>query len=154
MLLARIERRRARCADRLGDFRLAHDQRRQQPHHIVARRDGDHLLGAQRVDQFAARHDRAQADQQSFAADFGNHRGIAILQLGQPLLEQQRRLPHALEKARREHHIEHRIAGRHGERIAAEGRAVGAGGHALGGFGGGEAGADAESRRRAPWRAP
>ena len=49
---------------------------------------------------------------------------------------------HAIEEARLEHHIERRIAGRHGERIAAEGRAVRAGGHALAGFLGGEERAD------------
>ena len=53
--------------------------------------------------------------------------------------------PHAIEEAGREHHIEHRIAGRHRQRIAAEGRAVGAGRHALRRFGGGEAGAERKS---------
>ena len=45
----------------------------------------------------------------------------------------------------RQHHVEHRIAGRHRERIAAEGRAVRAGGHALGGFAGGQERADREA---------
>ena len=41
-----------------------------------------------------------------------------------------------------EHDVEHGIADRHGERIAAESRAMRARRHALGGLGGGEAGAD------------
>ena len=37
----------------------------------------------------------------------------------------------SLEEARRQHDVEHRVADRHGQRIAAVGRAVDAGGHAL-----------------------
>ena len=50
--------------------------------------------------------------------------GMAVLDLGEPLLEQQAHLAHMLEEARRQHHVEHGVADRHGERIAAEGRAV------------------------------
>ena len=46
-----------------------------------------------------------------------------------------------LEEAVGEHDIEHGIADRHGKRIAAEGRAMRAGGHAGRGFGGRETGA-------------
>ena len=52
---------------------------------------------------------------------------------------------HAIEEARLKHHIEHGIGGRHRERIAAEGRAVGAGRHALAGFLGAEERADRET---------
>ena len=44
-----------------------------------------------------------------------------------------------------EHHVEHGVADRHRQRIAAEGRAVRAGRHALGGLGGREAGAEREA---------
>ena len=54
-------------------------------------------------------------------------------------------LLHVVEEARRQHHVEHGVADRHGQRIAAEGRAVRAGGHALGGLGGGQARADREA---------
>src|SRR5262245_23444068 len=67
---------------------------------------------------------------------------MPVPDLGQALLEQERGLLHPLEEAGRQHHVEHRVAGRHGERVAAEGRAVGARRHALGGLGGGEAGAE------------
>ena len=46
------------------------------------------------------------------------------------------------EESGRQHDVEHGVADRHRQRIAAEGRAVGAGRHALAGLGGGEAGAD------------
>ena len=131
--------------DRLGDFLLADDERRQQPHDVVAGGDGDHLLGAQRVDQLAGRHHGAQADQQSFAAHLGDHRRIAILDLREPLLEQQRDPLHAFEKAGRQHHVEHGVGDAHRQRIAAEGRAVRAGGHALGRLGRRQAGADRET---------
>ena len=79
---------------------LADDQRRQQPHDIVAGRDGDHFLGAQRIDQFAGRNHGAKTDQQSFAAHFGDQRRIAVLDLGEPLLQQQPDAPHAARKSR------------------------------------------------------
>ena len=91
---ARVRLRQARAGavdtpDRFGNFLLADDQRRQQPHHIVAGGDRDHLLGAQFVDHLGGLRNHAQADQQAFAAHFGDHRGMAVLQFGQPLLEQQ-----------------------------------------------------------------
>ena len=128
--------------DRLGNLVLADDQRRQQPHHVVAGADRDHFLGAQFVHHLGGRRHHAQADQQPFAAHLGDHRGVAVLDLGQPLLEQQRVLLDLVEKAVGQHHVEHRVAAGHRQRIAAEGRAVRAGGHALGRFRRGKAGAD------------
>ena len=69
-------------------------------------------------------------------------RRIAVLDLGEPLLEQEADALDAIEEAVGQHHVEHRVARRHRERIAAEGRAVRAGGHALAGFLGGEERAD------------
>ena len=68
------------------------DQRRQQPHDIVAGGDRQHLLGAQRVDHLGAGGTMPQAEQQALAAHLGDHRAVAILDLGEPLLEQQRHL--------------------------------------------------------------
>ena len=59
-----------------------------------------------------------------------------------------------LEEARLEHDVEHGVADRHGERVAAEGRAVGAGRHALGGLGASRGRRPSGSRRRCPWRSP
>ena len=126
----------------LRDLVFADDQRRQQPHHIVAGGDRDHLLVAQFVHHFGDRRHHAQADQQAFAAHFRDHRSVAILELGQPLLEQQRILAHPVEEAVRRHHVEHGVGDRHRQRIAAESRAVGAGGHALARFRRRQAGAD------------
>ncbi len=124
------------------DIGLLDDERRQQPHHIVAGRDGEQLFGPQGVDQLAVGNDRAQPDEQAFAPHLGDHAGMTVLHLGEPLLEQKRDAAQALEEAGRQHHVEHGVAGRHGERIAAEGRAVRARRHALAGLRGGEEGPD------------
>ena len=76
--------------DSLGDFFLADDQRRQQPHDVVAGGDREHLFGAQLVDHLGGLRNHAQANQQAFAAHLGDHRGVAVLEFGEPLLEQQR----------------------------------------------------------------
>ncbi len=73
--------------DAFGNLLLVDDQRRQQPHDIVAGGDGNHLLGAQRIDELTDRNERAQADQEPFAADLGDQRRIAVFDLGQALLE-------------------------------------------------------------------
>ena len=100
------------------------------------------MLVAQRIDQLAVRHHAAQAEQQAFAAHLGDHARETILDLGEPLLEQQADLADVVEEALFQHHVEGRIAGRHRERIAAEGRAVRARQHALAGILGGEERAD------------
>ena len=92
-------------------------------------------------------------------------RGMAILQFGQALLQAEAGLLHAVEEGRLQHDVENRIADRHGERIAAEGRAVAAHHHALRGLARGEAGAHREAAadalgdrhdvgRRSPARSP
>ena len=141
---ARAARRRGRCTgDSFGNFFLADDQRRQKTHHVVAGADGDHLFRAQLVDHFGGLRNHAQADQQTFAAHLGDHRRVAVLQFGEPLLEQQCILSHAFEKFGIGHHdVEHGVANRHRQWIAAEGRAVRADGHPLRGFRRRQAGAD------------
>ena len=67
---------------------------------------------------------------------------MPVLDLGEPLPEQDGGLLHMLEEARLQDHVEHRVARRRSERIAAEGRAVRAGRHALGRLGGAKHGAD------------
>ena len=76
-------------AHRLADFGFADDQRRQQTHDVVAGRDREQLLLAQRLDQLAIRHDAAHAEQQALAAHLGDHARKAVLDLGEALLEQQ-----------------------------------------------------------------
>ena len=75
--------------------------------------------------------------------------GMLVLELGELLLEREAGLAHLLEEAVGEDDIEHRIADRHGKRIAAEGRAMRAGGHALRGILGGKAGAHREAAANA-----
>src|SRR5580700_6034805 len=111
----------------LGDLALLDDQRRQQAHHIVARRDREQVLGAQRIDEFAVRTRRDEAEQQALAAHLRDDARMAVHDLGETLAEQDGALAHAFEKSRRQHDVEHRIADRHGERVRPERRAMGAG---------------------------
>ena len=110
-----------------------------QPHDVVAGRDGEELLAARRVDEVGVRHMRAQPEHQALAAQLGDHRRMAVHQRREALLQKQAHLPDVIEEARREHDVEDGVADRHGERVAAEGRAMDARGHALGGLGGREA---------------
>ncbi len=52
------------------------------------------------VDQIARRHHRLEADQQPFAANFGEHAWMAVDHRGELLFQQQRHLLHVLEEAR------------------------------------------------------
>ena len=63
----------------------------------------------------------------------------------QPLAQEAAALDHLRQEAVGQHDVEHRVGDRAGQRVAAEGRAVGAGGHAGRGARGGEAGADREA---------
>ena len=53
--------------DRVRYLLLAHDERRQQPHDVVAGRGRDHFLCPQLVDELSTRHCGAQTDEESFA---------------------------------------------------------------------------------------
>ena len=121
-----------------GQLVVCYGKRRQQAHHIVARRTGDQFLLAQLFDQIAAWEHEAQPNQQPFPAHLRNERGIAVLDLGELLFEQERAAADPIEEAVREHDVKHGICCRHGERITAEGRAVSPNSHALAGFAGGQ----------------
>ena len=94
------------------------------------------------VDHVAHRRLDLDAGQQAAAAHLLDDIGVLVLEARQLLLEAQRHGLHVLEEARLQHGLEHGIADRHGQRIAAEGRAVRAGHHALGRLLGGEHGAE------------
>ena len=87
----------------------------------------------------------AQAHHEALAAHLGDDARMAVLQLGEALLEEQALALDLLQEAGLQDHVEHRVAHRHGERVAAEGGAVGADRHAPGGLGRGEAGAHREA---------
>ena len=80
-----------------------------------------------------------------FAANFLDDVGEAILERGEPLAEDERRIPHIVEEAISQHDVEHGIADGHAKRIAAIGRAMRAGLHAVCGLFGGQAGAEREA---------
>ena len=65
---------------------------------------------------------------------------MSILQLGETLPEQEAEFGDTIEEPGREHDVQRRVAERHGERIAAERRAVDAEGEAARRVGGGKAG--------------
>src|SRR5438876_6762627 len=111
-------------ADRLVDMPLLRNERRQQPDHIVAGGGRDHAGGAELVADLGVRHFAAEPRKQSLAADLDIDAGM----LGDETLELAVKItadaPHLLEELRLQHDIEHGVPEGHGERIAAEGRAV------------------------------
>ena len=138
---ARVEPRRT-ASPTIG---LVDDQRRQQPHDVVAGRHGRAASRRARPRRTRYSGRAFDAEQQAFAADLLDDRGVAVLQLGEALLQHQADALDILEEAWRQHDVEHGIADRHGERIAAEGRAVRAGRHALARFARRQAGAEREA---------
>src|SRR5437879_3861004 len=75
------------------------------PYHGIAARGRDHLLRPQLVDQLGAGNRRPQSDQKPLAAQFGNDRGIAVLDLRELLLKHKRHPAHAFEKSIGEYHV-------------------------------------------------
>ena len=131
--------------DGLGHLGLGDDQRRHQPHDVVAGQNREQLLGAAGIGQLAVRNHALEADQQALAAHLGDHGRMPVLDLGQPLAEQQLHPADVVEEAGPGDLVEHGVAGRHRQRIAAEGRAMGSGRDALAGLGGGQHRADREA---------
>uniref|UniRef100_UPI00311E444F hypothetical protein n=1 Tax=Thauera sp. SDU_THAU2 TaxID=3136633 RepID=UPI00311E444F len=71
--------------------------------------------------------------------------GKRSLSAASPWREDERDVAYMLEKVVGEHHVEHRVADGHGQRIAAIGRAVRAGRHAGSGLGRRQTGAEREA---------
>ena len=61
-----------------------------QPRHIVAGADREQLLGAQRIDQLAVRHHARSPISRPSPRTSAITDGMPVLDLGEPLLEQQR----------------------------------------------------------------
>src|SRR6266540_1192661 len=106
------------------DLGLAHDERRQEADDIVAGLHGQHLLCAQRLEQLLVRHLAFQPEHQTLAAHLLDDVAVLVFQRGKPLLEPEPHASDVIEEAVLEHDVEHGIADRHSEGIAAEGRAV------------------------------
>src|SRR5438477_11540307 len=87
--------------DTLSDLLLGDNERRQQAHDVIASGDSEHLLRPDRIDEFAGGYDRAQANQEALAPHFGDEVRVTILDLGQPLFEQDADALHMIEKAGR-----------------------------------------------------
>ena len=127
------------------DLGLADDERRQELHDIVAGLDREHLLGAQSLEQVLVRHLAFQTEHQPLPAYLLDDIAMIVLERGETLLQPEPHLRDAIEEAVFKHHVEYSIADGHGERVAAESRAVAAGGHSCAHCLGGEAGADGEA---------
>ena len=110
---------------------------------------------AQLGDKIAGRHDAADAEQQARAAQL---RRTAWDRTATSASSRPRSslaiCVDAVEEAGLEHHVEDRIAGRHRQRVAAKGRAVGAGDHARPRPARWRGRRRSGSRSRAPWRSP
>ena len=131
--------------DALAGFGFGQGQRRQHAHHIVAGRQHDQAVGARQRDEGARIGLHLQPDHQALAAHAFEHVRMGRDQRAQLLVQIVGDLVDMIQKARLQDHVDGFIAHRHGQRIAAIGGAMGAHGHALGGFGGGQHRADGKA---------
>ena len=92
-------------------------------------------------DEFGVGHAQLEAEQQALAAHFLEYRRMLGKQTRKLLVQIIADPLHMRQEIRRQHQVEHGIADRHGERIAAIGRAVRARRHAFRRLGGGKTGA-------------
>ena len=130
----------------LGELLLADDERRQQPHDAVAGGNGQQPAATRRGGESVRRQLQLQADHQPFAADLGDHVGWRSLSSASRWRAIQSRAARRVDEAVGPRiYVEHRVADRHRQRIAAEGRAVDADGQAARRVGGGQARAHRET---------
>uniref|UniRef100_A0A0N4ZZD7 Histidine kinase n=1 Tax=Parastrongyloides trichosuri TaxID=131310 RepID=A0A0N4ZZD7_PARTI len=121
-------------------------QRRQDADQVVAAA-GDQQPGLVTgpAHELAVVRNQLDAQQQTLAAHLDDHVGEALLEAVQLLGQVAGDLIDVVQNGVRRHFVEGRLADGHGQRVAAEGRAVHADRHALGRLGGGQAGADGEA---------
>ena len=105
-----------------------------QPHAVVAAAGYQEVLVASQGHELAVVRNDLQPDQQALAADVLDDVGIAVLQPRKLLGEVAGHLTHVGQRLFLRDLVEGRDADGHGQRIAAEGRAVDADSHALGGL--------------------
>ena len=131
--------------DRLAGLLAGDQQRGEQPHAVVAAAGDQQMLVAGQAHELAVVGEQLKSDQQALAADLLDHVRMAVLQPRELLGEVAGDVAHVGERRFAGQLLERRQAHRHGERVAAVGRAVRAHGHALGRLGGGQARADREA---------
>ncbi|CDX33909.1 hypothetical protein MPLA_1690011 [Mesorhizobium sp. ORS 3359] len=135
----------ADALQRLADLLVGDGERRQEADDVVAGRHGKQVLVAQRHVHLGIGHGAFQAEHQAGPPDAFYDLGKFVRDCRKALLQQQRLALHVLQEAVGQHHVEHGVADRHRQRIAAEGGAVHAGGHAGRRLVRGEAGAHREA---------
>ena len=108
-----------------GELLVGDDQRRQQAHDVVAGGNRQQML------RRAPRRRNPAAATCSFRPIISPSprtssitSGCAVLELGEPLARDKAEPRDVFEETRRQHDVEHGVADRHRQRIAAEGRAV------------------------------
>jgi len=111
---------------------LFHDQRRQEPHHIVARGHGEHPMRAQLRDEVRIRDPEFETEHEPLSAQLLEDSGMFRDEAGKLLTRVIRDALDMRQEIGREHDVEHRIAHRHRQRIAAECRGMGTRRHAGG----------------------
>ena len=124
---------------------LGHDERRQKPHDIVARNDGQHAAPPQFLNHDAWITGTTQAEEQSFAAHLGDLVAMLGFQFFQTITEGRTIFLDGIKKPRGCHFFQYREADGGREGVAPEGRTMSAGHHALSGPLRGEAGADRQT---------
>ena len=128
----------------MGQLVQGDGERRQQAHDLVGGGDGDEAQAVQRLDELRAAAMQADARQQPLAAHLGHQLRMRLGDRAEALVQDLAAFAHPGEKAVLQHDVQNGVRHRAGERVAAEGRAVGARGHGGSSGGGGEAGADRE----------
>ena len=106
------------------------DEGRQQPHHVLAGTDGEQMLVMAGADELGVGHPALEPHHQPQPAHLLDDGRMPGRKPPQSLRQMPARRLDPLEEPLAQHHVEHRVADRHGERIAAEGRAVAARRHA------------------------
>ena len=107
-----------------AQFVVGNDERRQQAHDGVAGRNGQKAMISSEGREARGGNLELESDHEAFAANLLDHPRVAILELGELLARQQPQPGDVFDEARRQHDVEHGVADRHRERIAAERRAM------------------------------
>ncbi len=142
----------AHALDDIDGFRhvaFLDDQGRCQTQHIVASGGGQEAFGADRIQHLGIGHPAAQTEQQPGATHLRQDFPVARHQSLQARAQETGNLLDPRQEAVGQHHVEHGVADRHGQRIAAEGAAVAAAGHAIADRRGGQAGTHREAAAQA-----
>ena len=115
-----------------GNVLVGDHQGRDEADHVVASGDTQQAFGRERGLHLAGRHAAFQAEDQARAADQLEHLRLVTDQLLERVPQHAPLAVHIGQETWRQHHVQHGVGRGAGERVAAEGGAVGAGLEVLG----------------------